>query len=159
MSFKLSRLDDQGIGAPGALTKNVDAGTTVLTKGALVLLQSDNEWAECGADPAAVAAVGLHAYGSNTSGFGAIAGRKEFPPNKLVAIPVKGRHFRAQYVGTAALGEFGVIKDSDDEWKVDFNETTTKVVRVVRILENTDKGFGSIDEVECTFIDSVATNL
>lgn len=158
MSFQLSRAEDQSI---DALLKDVDSGTTAFLDGALLLKQADDEWAECGADPTEVSAVALHRYGANT-GVGNVTGRHEFPPNKALGIPVAGRRrFTAEYVGTPALGDFGVIKDTDDKWKIDFNETTTDVVTVTKIPSDPadDLGWVEHDRCECYFIASVATDL
>jgi hypothetical protein len=150
MSFKLSRATSQSV--PEGLTKNVDSGTTAFAEGALLLLQSDDEWAECGADPASIGAVALHGYGTSTA-IGAHFGRVEFPTGKCLAIPVQGKVWRAQYIGTPALGDCGVVKDSDGKWKVDFSDTTNDRVTVTKILNNTE--LGGFNEVECFFIASV----
>lgn len=156
MSLKLYHATSQSV--PEALLKTVDSGTTAFLEGALLLKQADDEWAECGADPTEVSAVALHPYGANTA-VGALHGRKEFPSGKCLAIPVKGKQFRAKYVGTPALGAFGAIKDSDNYWKVDFNETTTDVFQVLKILSSSDLGFSGFPEVVVQVIDSVATQL
>lgn len=146
MSFKLSRLDSQS--QPRTLTKTVDSGTTAFNKGALLIVDAQDEYAEAGADPATITAVALHDYGTDSDGYGG-HGKKEFPAGKAVAVAVEGQRFRAKFVGTAALGAFGVVRDTDSDWKVDFNETVATRFQVTRLLDNE---LGDIPEVEGYFL-------
>lgn len=102
-------------------------------KGALLVRDANGAWAECGADPASVGGVSETAYGTDTSGF-IRTGKKEFPPGYMQATLVGDEQlFLAEYVGTlpaADGGAYGVVRDTDGSWKVDFAETTNTVVRL-----------------------------
>lgn len=94
--------------------------------GSLLTVNGSDQFAEAGADPATVNAVALHAVGSG-SGAQYPVGRKEFPPNRAQAC-WSGHEFgfTADYTGTLpanAGANYGVVKDSDSKWKVDFSET------------------------------------
>lgn len=132
MSFQLAHPD--GTHVPRIVTKPLAASQTFL-EGALLLEDSNGAYAECGADPAAIAAVAPNGGGADTSGFN-ILGQKSFPPGFLDGISVRNVIFSAKYVGTlpaADGGSYGVVKDSDGYWKVDFSETSaTRVVLVGR---------------------------
>lgn len=98
--------------------------------GALLLVDIDGNYAACGADPALVAAVADTPGGTDTSGYN-ITGHKEFPAGYMQGIGVRNRKFRAFYVGAlpaANGGAYGVIRDADGFWKVDFNEVDNPVV-------------------------------
>lgn len=131
MSFRQAGLAPGGA-QPPTLHLPVAAGQA-WEKGALLIADANGQWAECGADPAAVGAVAANAYGADTSGFVRTA-RKEFPPGEMVAVLVGGLvPFRAKYVGSLPAvtgGSFGVIRDTDGLWKVDFNEVTALRVKV-----------------------------
>lgn len=103
-------------------------------QGALLVVNGSNQFAECGADPAAIAAVACTDVGPDTSGFNRL-GNKNFPPGRIQAIRVtRERRFRGLYVGTlpaADGGSYGVIKDTDGKWKVDFSDTTATRVKLV----------------------------
>ena len=131
MSFYQAHPD--GTDVPRIVTRPIAAGQAWNT-GALLILDANGAFVECGADPALVAAVALAPTGADTSGFN-ILGQKAFPPGWAQAEPVGYRKpFCAKYVGTlpAADGaEYGVVRDTDGLWKVDFAETTAKVVTLV----------------------------
>lgn len=103
-------------------------------QGALLLVNGSNQFAECGADPAAIAAVACTDVGPDTSGYNRL-GQKNFPPGRVQGIQVtRERLFRALYVGTLPSvdgGSYGVIKDSDGKWKVDFAETVNTRLKLV----------------------------
>jgi len=132
MSFQLAHPD--GTHVPRVVTKPL-AASQVFLEGALLLEDSNAAYAECGADPAAIAAVAPNGAGPDTSGFN-ILGVKPFPPGFMDGISVRNQIFSARYVGTlpaADGGSYGVVKDTDGYWKVDFNETSaTRVVLVGR---------------------------
>ncbi len=123
----------EGVAVPYIVQRAI-AASQAWNKGALLVLDSDGAFAECGADPEQVCAVALGPTGSDTSGFN-ILGQKAFPPGYMQAEPVQGRkRFCAKYTGTlpaADGGEYGVVRDTDGLWKVDFAETTTTVVTLV----------------------------
>lgn len=102
--------------------------------GALLVRDGDGNWAECGADPAVVGGVANSGFGADTSGFAAL-GRKEFPTGYMVGtLVVDEQPFTAQYVGSlpaADGGSYGVVRDTDGKWKVDFSDTTNLVVKLV----------------------------
>lgn len=133
MSFQLAHLD--GARVPRTVEKPVAAGAS-FARGALLLVDANGAYAECGADPAAVAAVSNSDYGSDASGFNP-TGRMEFPPGFMQGTSVQGEHvFSAEYVGTlpaAGGGSYGVVKDTDGRWKVDFGETTNTRVKLVNL--------------------------
>jgi hypothetical protein len=129
-------------------------------QGALVLIDGTNKIAACGADPTSVAGVALTPGGTDTSGFN-ILGHKEFPAGYMQVIACGDEHFLAPYVGTLPTnpgGQYGVVRDSDGVWKVDFAETTTKVVTYVGIptfSPGDASGAGQNGEVEVMFIGTV----
>lgn len=135
MSFQLGEPD--GTDVPQILERVLASGAAGVG-GNLMLVDANNQYAECGADPASIFGVAATAFGADTSGFNILA-TKEFPPGKLQVIKAKGQVFTAQYVGTLPTnpgGVYGVIKDSDGKWKVDFAETTATRVRYVRPVDN-----------------------
>jgi hypothetical protein len=117
---------------PRTIEKDL-AAAQAFNDGALLVVNVDDDFAECGADPALVAAVSVSAAGSDTTGFNRFA-KKEFPPGKMQGIALRGNYFTAEYVGTlpAADGaEYGVLRDTDSDWKVDFNEVANPRVTLV----------------------------
>lgn len=104
-------------------------------EGALLLINATNKFEACGADPALIAAVALTPGGADTSGFN-ILGRKEFPPLFMQGISLAGEHFIAPYLGTLPAnpgGTYGVVRDSDGVWKVDFTDDVNVVLTYTRI--------------------------
>lgn len=95
--------------------------------GALVLLDANEEIAECGADPTAVLGVAVHQA----------AGRDLLPTEQLVALGGSGRTFLGE--GDNAPTEddinqqYGVAKDANGIWHVDGTDTTNVVVEVVDV--------------------------
>jgi hypothetical protein len=90
-------------------------------------------WTECGADPATIGGVSMDEVGDGTGALVPI-GRREFPPLEVGALLVtESVMFSGPYVGTPALGLFGVVKGADGIWRVDFTETVATRVRVVDI--------------------------
>lgn len=133
MSFQLAHL--KGAVLPRMVEKSV-AAAQVFKAGALLLADSNDAYAECGADPAVIAAVANSDYGPDTSGF-IRTGFKEFPPGRMQGISVAHQVvFSARYVGTlpaAAGASYGVVKDSDGLWKVDFTETVNTRLKLVSL--------------------------
>lgn len=132
MSFKLARAKSQGI--PRVKERALVAGSAFKI-GALLLINGANEYAECGADPASIAAVSQSGAGASTE-TGNRTGKEEFPPGFMQGILVQDEvEFRSKYVGAlpgAIGGSYGVIKDADGFWKVDFNETVATRVKYIR---------------------------
>lgn len=133
MSFVLAHLNSTKV--PRAVEKPVAAGAD-FSRGALLLVDANGAYAECGADPAAIAAVAESDYGVDASGFNPV-GKKEFPPGYMQGMSVQNETvFHAEYVGTlpaAEGGSYGVVRDTDGRWKVDFSDTVNTRVRLVNL--------------------------
>ena len=130
MSFVLADTPDTGV---NRIVQRALASGSAFPQGTLMLVNGSNEFAECGADPASIAAVSATACGTDSTGFN-ILGKKEFPPGYMQGITLEGRKFRAKYVGTLPAvdgGSYGVVKDTDGQWKVDFTDTTATRVKLV----------------------------
>lgn len=130
MSFQLAYPEGDDVGR--VVERDIAAAQT-WNVGALLLVDANGAFAECGADPAAIAAVALAPQGADASGFN-ILGTKAFPPGKMQAAPIKNRQFTAKYVGTlpaADGGVYGVVRDTDLDWKVDFAETTNTRLKLI----------------------------
>jgi hypothetical protein len=131
MSFQLAY--PKGVGVPRIVQKAVAASQAWLT-GALLIADGSDNWAECGADPASIAAVALSGYGADTTGFNLLA-KKEFPPGFMQAIALTAEiALTCKYVGTlpaANGGSYGVVRDTDGLWKLDFTETTATQFKLV----------------------------
>jgi hypothetical protein len=104
----------------------------------------DDNYAECGADPDVIDAISLAPCGADTSGFNILA-KKEFPPGRMQGTTLKDTYWRTTYIGTkptATGGSYGIVKDTDNEWKVDFSDTTNVAVKYERDL-SLDLGMGA----------------
>ena len=136
MSFKQARLRS---GHTPPVVELPVAAAADFSQGALLLKDANGAFAECGADPAAIGAVALSDYKADTTGFNHL-GRTEFPPGYMQGMKVQGdTPFRAEYVGTlpaADGGSYGVVRDTDGRWKVDFDETTATRVKLLRRFTN-----------------------
>lgn len=123
MSFITARL--RGAHTAPVRTKPL-AASQVFELGALLITDANGAYAECAADPAAIGAVAESAAGADTTGF-VRTGRREFPPGIMPATLVSNEQpFHALYMGTlpaAAGGSYGVTRDTDGQWKVDFAKT------------------------------------
>lgn len=132
MSFQQAHL--KAGSQPRSMQKAVAAGQS-WKKGALLIVDANDQWAECGADPAAIAAVAMNEYAVDSSGF-THTGRTEFPPGYVVGVEVNNTFWRAKYVGSlpaAAGGNYGVIRDTDGFWKVDFNDAVNSRVKLIHM--------------------------
>lgn len=131
MSFQLAYPD--GTAVPYIVEKTLAASQSFLV-GTPLVVDTDGNFAEADADPDVIAAIAAAPCGSDTSGFN-ILGYKEFPSGKMQGIAVQGGvHFTAEYVGAlpaADGGLYGIVKDTDNKWKVDFNEISATVVKLV----------------------------
>lgn len=129
-------------------------------EGALLLVDGTNKFAEVAALPTSIAAVALTPGGTDTSGFN-ILGHKEFPPGYMQGIALAGQHFIAPFVGTLPAnpgGQFGVIRDTDGVWKVNFADDVNVVLTFTRIPTfdpGSADGVGLNDLVIVQFLDSV----
>lgn len=123
MAFHAARL--LGRSTPPTRERPLAAGISG-RRGHLLLVDGSGNYANCGADPAAIAAVALSDYGADTSGL-THTGKKEFPPGYMQAISVQDNQpFLAHYMGAlpaAAGATYGVTLDADGEWKVDFTKS------------------------------------
>lgn len=124
-------------GSPGGTIGNLPeyplASGYAENQGALGFINSSGQFEACGADPALIAGVANSPGGTDTSGFN-ITGHKEFPSGYMQVIDPTQRRFRAFYVGAlpaADGGQYGVIRDSDGYWKVDFSEVVAVAVTLV----------------------------
>lgn len=132
MSFTTARL--HGTKVPPVRELPVTAGQA-FELGALLVKTGAGAYSECGADPTSVAAIAESGFGDDAAGFGAGPRRKEFPPGMMQGTKVMGEQpFLAEYIGTLPAADgasYGVVKDTDGRWKVDFADTTNLVVRLV----------------------------
>lgn len=123
----------KGVGVPRVVQRPLAAAQAFLS-GAVLLVDANGAYAECGADPAAVAAISLSGCGADASGFNILA-KKEFPPGYMQAIPITTDiQWIVPYVGTlpaADGGSYGIVKDSDNFWKADFSDTTNLRIKLV----------------------------
>lgn len=147
MSFIVARGKQQSV--PEVRELAVASGAA-FEKGALLVQDANGDWAECGADPAAIAAVAESAYGTDSDGYGG-HGKKEFPPGKMQGTLVQGEvRFKAAYVGTlpaANGGSYGVVRDTDNKWKVDFAETVATRVKLVNRFTNAPENQALVEVV------------
>lgn len=131
MSFQLAY--PKGMAVPRIVTKAL-AASQAESAGALYIADGSDNFAACGADPAAIAGVGLFGCGADTSGFN-ILGKKEFPPGYMECYALTAEiAFSAKYVGSLPGvngGSYGVVRDSDGLWKIDFAEVTTTQFKLV----------------------------
>lgn len=152
MSFTAGRM--MAAHTPRVRELPVAAGAGFL-RGALLVKDANGAWAECGADPAAVAAVAESDYGADTSGFIHTA-KKEFPPGYMQATLVSDEQsFIAEYTGTlpaADGGSYGVVRSADSKWRVDFGETTALVVKLVGRRTTSPE---NVAKVEVVFLPAV----
>jgi hypothetical protein len=148
MSFFAARLQAMG-GTPRTRELVVAAGQAFY-RGALLVKDSNGAWAECGADPAAVAAVANSDFQADTTGFSHL-GRSEFPPGYMQATKVSDEQpFLAKYVGSLPAADgasYGVVRDTDGLWKVDFAEVTTLVVKLVGRRTNSPENVALVEVV------------
>lgn len=150
--FKLAQ--PVGVAVPLTEERALADGEAFLTGSPLVRDVDDN-YAECAADPDLIDAISLAPCGADTSGFNILAA-KEFPPGRMQGTTVVGTYWRTTFIGAkpaATGGSYGIVKDTDDEWKVDFNDVTNVCVKYERDL-SIDLGMGA--EVLVSFLLAVA---
>jgi hypothetical protein len=144
MSFQLAH--PFGKDVPRTVQKPLAGGYAAL-EGALILADASDNFAECGADPTSIGAVAVSPGGTDTSGFVRF-GKKEFPPGFMQGIVWDGEYvFSAKYVGglpAANGGLYGVVRDSDLYWKVDFTDTTATRVRLVDRRTNSPENIARV---------------
>jgi hypothetical protein len=145
MSFMLADTNDSQ-SLPRTVEKPL-AAAQAFERGALLLLNGSDQFAECGADPASIAAVAASPAGTDASGFN-ILGKREFPAGYMQAYAIQGnKRFRARYTGSlpgADGGLFGVVRDTDALWKVDFTETVNTRLKIVGRLTNSPENLPEV---------------
>jgi hypothetical protein len=133
MSFQLAHPGPSGQAVPRIVQKPLAGGYAAL-EGALILADASDNFAECGADPTSIGAVAVSPGGTDASGFVRF-GKKEFPPGFMQGIVWDPNYiFSARYIGglPAANGaNYGVVRDTDLYWKVDFTDTTATRCKLV----------------------------
>lgn len=142
MSFRLA-VPGQGAMMTPAIEKPMSVPATYAeNEGALLIDDGNGNWAVCGPNPPLIGAVAVTPGGNDTTslaGVGAfnIRGRKEFPTGVMQAIFAgDSQTFLAKFVGTpptSGRGMFGVIRDTDGFWKINFNDTVNQRVLVTSL--------------------------
>lgn len=136
MSFRAARLRSQS--TPTIREKPV-AGGAAFEEGALLLMDVNGAWAECGANPAAIGAVSESAYGTDTTGF-VRTGKREFPPGFMQGILVQdNQQFHCEYLGGLPAADgvaYDVIRDADLRWKVNFASVAAARAKLVGRMTN-----------------------
>jgi hypothetical protein len=144
MSFKLASAQGTAVGM--VKERSLAAGSA-FNQGSLMVVNGSGEYAECGADPASIAAVAATACGTDSTGFN-ILGKKEFPAGKMQGINLEtNRLFRCKYVGTlpgADGANYGVIKDGDGDWKTDFADVTATRLKLIGRLTNSPENLPEV---------------
>lgn len=160
MSFVLARLKGSGVPRVRELPM---ASSTSFTKGALLVVNNSGQFAECAANPTAVAAVAMSPAGTDATGLNH-TGRIEFPPNVMGGVAVQDEvWFSAEFVGDLPANpgaSYGVTKGSDGVWRVDFDKDGTgenPPAAVVKYQAPWDDGVITRNRVFVTFIPSVAS--
>lgn len=142
MTFILAR--PQGVAVPRIVERNV-AAAQAWSLGALLLVDANGAYAECGASPALLFGVAESDYGPDTSGFN-FYGREGFPPGKMQATKAKGMTFRAEYEGSLPVadgGTYNVIRSADGKWRVNFALTAAPRVTLVGRIDTVGQTGGA----------------
>lgn len=124
MSFIVARLASQSV--PTTWEVPVASGEE-FEQGALGSLV-DGEFVEADADPAvgAVTHVSQTPFGATSTGFGAVGGRREFPPGYAIVTEAYATTWRCEYTGTLPTdpgSSYGVVRGADAKWRVAFGDT------------------------------------
>ncbi len=140
MSFILAT-PGQGSQISPAAEKPMSAPSTYAEQqGALLVDDGSGNWAVCGANPALIGGVAATPGGADTTSLAGVGGfnirgRKEFPNNTMQAYLTQSfERFRAKYVGAAPAntgGTYGVVRDTDGFWKVNFADTVNARVKLI----------------------------
>lgn len=156
MAFRQATPTPAG-GVPVTITRALAAAQAFL-EGTPMIVDVDGNYAEVAADPDRIDAISLAGCGADTSGFN-ITGEKSFPKGQMQGMTVKGTRWFAPYVGTLPVadgGQYGIVKDTDNEWKVDFAEITAVVVQLVGRRTDAPESTGL---VEVVVLDAAAGNI
>lgn len=126
MSFDYTRGSSTSVAIPSVRQLAVSgSGNNTWLKGAPLILSSGT-FVEAGADPATIGGIALHDVGAGTGRLYP-TGRKEFPPNFAQAVQLEDfQTWTALFLGTlpTTIGSsYGITKDTDNKWKVDFAKT------------------------------------
>lgn len=130
MAFYLANPD--GVAVPRTIEKSLAVGQEFPT-GSLLLMDGDGNFAEVGADPAAIAAVSVSGAGADDTGYVRFQ-VAEFPPGKMQGMALAGNIFKADYIGALPDqdgGDYGVAFDATKGWCIDFDEVTEGPFRLV----------------------------
>lgn len=131
MSFQIAY--PKGTAVPRIVTLPLAAAQSFLT-GSLVVKDTDGACAEAAADPDVVGGIALAPCGTDSGGFNKLA-VKEFPPGYMQVCALSTEvPLSCEYVGTlpaADGGSYGAVKDTDNKWKLDFNEITATLFKLV----------------------------
>ncbi len=152
MSFQLAY--PNGLKVPRIVEKSL-AAAQAFEAGALLVADASDNWAECGANPASIGAVSISPAGTDSTGYVRF-GKREFPPGKMQGIALTGEFFTAKYLGglPAANGaSYGVVRDTDLFWKVNFADTTNLRVKLV------DRRTASPENIARVVVNFLAANV
>lgn len=144
MSFMVADTPNQAI--PRTVEKPL-AAAQAFEKGALLVANASDQWAECGANPASIGGIAASPAGTDTSGFN-ILGKREFPAGFMQAYVVQlNQRFRCRYSGglpAADGGTYGVLRDTDLLWKVNFADAVNTRVKQVGRLTNSPENLPEV---------------
>lgn len=138
MSFTPAGMAPGGFVPPTVEKPLANPTTYAEQEGALLLDDGAGNWTVCGADPSLIGGVALTPGGVDTTSLAGVGGfnilgRKEFPSGQMQAVLVQGnQRFRARYFGTLPAtpgGSYGVVRDTDGIWKVDFTDAVNTRVK------------------------------
>lgn len=123
-----------GVAVPRIVERPVAAAQT-WELGALLLVDSNGAYAECGAAPAVLFGPAESAYGIDVFGAGFnLYGREGFPPGRMQASKALETIYRAEYEGTlpaADGGTYNVIRSADTKWRVNFASSAAARVTLI----------------------------
>lgn len=136
MSFILAR------GAPGGhiprIFERPAAAGSNWYRGAALLVDGSGNLAECGADPAAIAGFAENDFGTTSASTFNPFGKDGFPPGYAQCCGAFHQYFRCRYMGAlpgVMGGTFGITRDADGLWKVDFSKSAANQrVKLIRSL-------------------------
>lgn len=130
MTFIVAR--PSGVAVPRIVERPVAASQAWLL-GALLLVDSNGAYAECGASPAALFGPAESDYAADVTGFN-LYGREGFPPGRMQASKALDTYYRAEYEGTlpaADGGTYNVIRSTDTKWRVNFASSAAARVTLI----------------------------
>jgi hypothetical protein len=171
IGFQLSRPAGGSGGKLPTILEFALASGYAEAQGALLIVDGTGKWAACGTDPAQIGGIALTPGGTDTSGFN-ILGKKEFPVassantvDSIQGILPENVRFTAPALGTIPSNPgdaFGVTRDSDGVWKLDFNKPDKPLFTFVGVPNRSPadaSGVGQNLLVECVILDGAVQNL